>query len=68
MNKEDLKQKINIAKTLDLIIDIFIKGVAIYYIFMGDLFSSCVCFGMSALWGISMVLAHIISKMIQKIL
>jgi len=49
-----MKTAIKIAQTLDILTDIFIKAVALYYIAKGQLFLAVICFGMSALWGMSM--------------
>jgi hypothetical protein len=39
-----------IAEILDLITDLFIKGVGIAFIFQGCYLSACICFGMSGIW------------------
>lgn len=50
------KQTLLFAQVLDSMIDIFIILVAIYFIFIGDLLNACICFGMSGLYSISMVM------------
>jgi len=44
------------AQILDVLVDIFILSVASYYIIIGDFFIACICFGMSGLYSISMMM------------